>query len=47
MRIGEPIETSGFFWLAEEPDFRVPGDLHISESGQARLESSSSRNLYS
>ena len=38
MRIDEPIETSGFFWLPEEPDFRVPGDLHISESGQARLE---------
>ena len=31
MRIDEPIETSGFFWLPEEPDFLVPGDLHISD----------------
>ena len=38
MKLDEPIETSGFFWLPEEPDVRVPGDLHISESGEARLE---------
>ena len=38
MRLDEPIETSGFFWLPEEPDVQVPGDLHISESGDARLE---------
>ena len=38
MRLDGPIETSGFFWLPEEPDVQVPGDLHISESGEARLE---------
>ena len=38
MRLDEPIETSGFFWLPEEQDVRVPGDLHVSESGEARLE---------
>ena len=38
MRLDEPIEESGFFWLPEEPEVRVPGDLHISESGEARLE---------
>ena len=38
MRLDEPIETSGFFWLPEEQDVRVPGHLHVSESGEARLE---------
>ena len=38
MRIDEPITFSGFFWLPEEPDFHVPGDLHISEVGEPRLE---------
>lgn len=38
MRIDEPIETSGFFWLPEEPDVRVPGTLRILESGEASLE---------
>ena len=40
MRIDEPIETSGFFWLPEEPDFRVPGDLHISAPAPAATASS-------
>ena len=32
MRIEQPIALSGFFWLPDEPDFRVPGDLYISGS---------------
>lgn len=37
MRLDEPIEASGFFWLPEDTDVRVPGDLHISESGEVSL----------
>ena len=37
MRLDEPIEQSGFFWFPEDPDVRVPGDLHISESGEVSL----------
>ncbi len=37
MRLDEPIEKSGFFWFPEDPDVRVPGDLHISESGEVSL----------
>ena len=37
MRLDKPIEQSGFFWFPEDPDVRVPGDLHISESGDVSL----------
>ena len=37
MRLDEPIEVSGFFWLPEDPDVHVPGDFHISESGVVSL----------
>ena len=38
MRVPEPIETPGFFWLPEKPENRVPGTLHISDSGEVGLE---------
>ena len=38
MRIDEPIETKGYFWLQEEPDHRLPGVLKISESSVISVE---------
>ena len=38
MRLDEPIEVSGFFWLPEDPDMQAPGDIHISESGEVSVE---------
>ena len=38
MRLPEPIETPGFFWLPEKPENRLPGILRISESGEVKLE---------
>ena len=38
MRLAQPLEKSGFFWLPEEPDNRLPGTLRISESGAPTLE---------
>ncbi len=38
MRIPEPIETRGFFWLPGKPKNEVPGILRISESGEIELE---------
>ena len=38
MRLSEPIETSGRFWLPEKPEDWLPGLLKISESGEIRVE---------
>lgn len=38
MKISEPIETRGYFWLPEDPDNKVPGNLSISEKGEIRVE---------
>lgn len=38
MRISEPIETRGYFWLPDDPDNKVPGNLSISERGEIRVE---------
>ena len=38
MRLAEPIEKSGFFWLPEKPENQVPGTLRISKSGEITLE---------
>ena len=38
MKLSEPIEESGFFWLPEESKRKLPGVLRISESGEATLE---------
>ena len=38
MRIPEPIETHGQFWLPTQPDNRLSGILRISEQGEASLE---------
>ena len=38
MRLSEPIEAAGSFWLPEEPDRKFSGVLRISESGRATLE---------
>ena len=38
MRLPEPIEARGFFWLPGEPDNEVPGLLRISDSGEIELE---------
>ena len=38
MRLSEPIETSGAFWLPEEPDTEFSGVLRISEAGSITLE---------
>ena len=38
MRLPEPIEKRGFFWLPADPDDRLPGILRISDSGEVKLE---------
>ncbi len=38
MKISTPIEETGFFWLPDEHNKRVPGILRISESGKVTLE---------
>jgi hypothetical protein len=38
MRLSEPIEKSGYFWLPGNPADRLPGVLRISETGKATLE---------
>ena len=38
MRLSEVIETSGLFWLPEKPEDQLPGNLHISDSGETTLE---------
>lgn len=38
MRIPEPIEVSGYFWLPGKSDQRLPGVLHVSETGKITLE---------
>ena len=38
MRLSEPIETFGVFWLPEYPDDQLPGTLRISQSGEVTLE---------
>ena len=38
MRLSEPIEASGSFWLPEEPDAEFSGVLRISEAGSITLD---------
>ena len=38
MRLTEPIETTGEFWLPEDPDTRLSGVLRISETGEVTAE---------
>ena len=38
MKISAPMEETGFFWLPDEDNKRVPGILRISESGKTTLE---------
>ena len=38
MRLAEPIEKTGLFWLPEKPEKQVPGTLRISKSGEITLE---------
>ena len=38
MRIAEPIDTSGFFWLPGDPQTLSPGVLRISQLGDVTLE---------
>ena len=38
MRLVEPIVTTGFFWLPEDPDTRLPGVLRVSESSEITVE---------
>ena len=38
MRLSEPIETKGMFWLPEQPDAKLPGTLKISKSGEITVE---------
>ena len=37
MRLAEPIETTGVFWLPRRPDAQLPGTLRISESGEVTV----------
>lgn len=37
MRLSEPIEKPGFFWLPEDDQNKLPGILRISESGEITL----------
>lgn len=34
----EPIQTKGYFWLSENPEERLPGELRISEHGRIELD---------
>lgn len=38
MRLPEPIEKSGFFWLPEDANTCLPGILRISKLGEVKLE---------
>ena len=38
MRIDEKIEKTGFFWLPENEDFKIPGILTIKDGGEIELE---------
>ena len=38
MRLDEPIEKSGFFWLPNSPENRFPGNLRIDEFGKVSVE---------
>ena len=38
MRLTEPIETTGEFWLPEDPDTQLSGILRISETGEITVE---------
>ena len=38
MRLSNPIETSGYFWLPTDSEDRLPGTLQISGSGKVTLE---------
>ena len=38
MKLSNPIEESGFFWIPEDPERKFPGILKISESGETTLE---------
>lgn len=37
MRLSDPIDKSGFFWLPSHPDQHYPGTLRISTSGEITL----------
>ena len=34
----EPIQTKGYFWLPNNPEEKIPGELRISEHGQIELD---------
>ena len=38
MKLPEPIESSGYFWLPEDSSNKFPGTLRISKSGRTTLE---------
>ena len=38
MRLAEPIETKGMFWLPEQPETGLPGVLRISETSEITVE---------
>ena len=38
MRLPEPIEKHGFFWLPDDDENKIPGILRISESGEITVE---------
>lgn len=38
MRFKEPEKLSGFFWVVNKPDKRIPGVLSISDGGGIELE---------
>ena len=38
MRLAEPIETTGVFWLPDKPDVRLSGVLKVSESCEITIE---------
>lgn len=37
MRVSEPLDVQGFFWLPEKPDDEIPGRLAVSGSGDVSL----------
>ena len=37
MKVLEPIQARGYFWLPQNPEKKLPGELHISDFGQIEL----------
>lgn len=37
MRVSSPLELAGDFWLADSPEHKINGTLHVRDSGSVEL----------